>query len=302
LKAIRLKKFARTLLEEHRYLEVISYLRNELQTMPEGAARFPLLLVLADAQIVIGDLNGTLATLNEAEKLAVRQSDKDALAERKMRFSDLQALLPALDLPEELSDTTWTLTGTTETEEPPEPGALVTNSFFETDLRQVLTDLSMETGIPILCDNTVQGLVTYEAVDQPLKQVLTAILLPSGYTFSFRDGSYYVGSPKPQDPAFGLLSTTEVLTLTNIDAVEAISLLSDYFRPYVKASKTTNVVCITAPLATVDRIRSDLALLDQPPVQILIEVVVSEISTSALRKMGLDWWVAGTGDNPANGI
>lgn len=267
--------------------------------MPEGAARFPLLLVLADAQIAIGDLSGALETLKEAENLAVGQSDKKALAQRKMRFSDLKALLPPLHLPEEPSDTSLTLLDTLETEEPPGLELLVTNSFFETDLRQVLTDLSMETGIPILWDNTVQGLVTYEAVEQPLEGVLKAILLPAGYTFSFQDGTYFVGSSKPEDPTFALLSVTEVLTLSNIDAVEAINLLSDYFKPYVKASKSTNIVCISAPPATVERIRSDLALLDQLPVQILIEAVVTEISTSALRKMGLDWSISGVRENPA---
>lgn len=44
------EKFARALLEDQRYIEAISYLRNELQTMPEGVADFTLLLLLADAR------------------------------------------------------------------------------------------------------------------------------------------------------------------------------------------------------------------------------------------------------------
>jgi type II secretory pathway component GspD/PulD (secretin) len=171
---------------------------------------------------------------------------------------------------------------------------LITNSYFETDLRQVLTDLSMETSIPIIWDTTVQGLVTFDAIEQPLEEVLRSILLPTGYVFSFQQGTYFVGSPRPEGPAFALLSTTEVVPLSNIDATEAIELLSDFFEPYVKANPTGNAVCITAPQSFVERIRSDLAKIDEPPTQMLIDVVVSEISTDALRRMGLDWSMVGS--------
>jgi len=175
------------------------------------------------------------------------------------------------------------------TEKPSSP--LVSNSFFETDIRQVLTDLSMATGIPILWDATVQGLVTYEAKEQPLEGVLKAILFPAGYTFSYQDGIYYVGSMKPEDPAFGQLSKTDVVTLSNLNATEAIGLLSDYFKPFVKANNTTNMVCITAPQTVIGRIRDDLKALDAPPDQILIEVIITEIATDALHQMGLNWSV-----------
>lgn len=172
----------------------------------------------------------------------------------------------------------------------PAPQPLVTNSFFETDLRQVLGDLSQATGVPIRWDSTVQGLVTYEAKNQPLEDVLKAVLLPAGFAYKWEDGLYYVGSPKPGDPAFTILSTTEVMTLSSVDASEAVSLLSDNFKPFVKASSKSNVVCISAPPVIAERIRADLAELDQPPVQISLDVLVTEVSADALHKLGLDWW------------
>ena len=60
---------------------------------------------------------------------------------------------------------------------------------------------------------------------------------------------------------------------SDAEATEAIRLLSDFFQPYVKANTTGNVVCISAPQSFVERIRSDLAKIDEPPVQILIEFV-----------------------------
>jgi len=290
---------ARILLRQHRYPEAVAYTRTALQTLPPDSPRLPLILLLADAQMGIGDLSGARQTLMEGARQSTTASQKKAIEKRRARLSRLPSLptapFPAIDSLKLLPLPAETLA----VKVPTKPEIYITNSFFETDLRQVLTDLSVQAGVPIIWDATVQGLVTYEAKEQPLETVLKAILMPAGYSFSFQDGTYYVGSSNPKDPAFALLSSTEVVTLSNIDAPEAISLLSDFFEPYVKASKTTNTVCITAPLPIIERIRSDLAALDKPPAQILIEVVVCEFSVDALRKMGLDWSLTRSTGNPA---
>jgi len=289
-----LEEFVHSLLEDDRYAEAISYLKRDLETLPAGAPRLNRLLLLADCQLEITDLSGALATLTEAESLAAEPSAEKAVAKRKERLSELQALQPPPP-PEVTFGSQELLSDTGEVEKPPE--AWVSNSFFETDLRQVLTDIAMETGIPIIWDATVEGLVTYEAVDQPLETVLKAVLLPAGYAFRLQDGIYYVGSAGPDDPAFGLLSQTVVVTLSNIEATEAVSLLSDHFKPFLNASEKTNIVCVTAPPATLERILQDLEALDQPPLQILIEAVITEVSGVALRKMGLDWRLGHSSDN-----
>ncbi|MCK4410350.1 MAG: hypothetical protein KAW67_09700, partial [Candidatus Eisenbacteria sp.] len=254
-----------------------------------------MLLLLADAHMGIGDLDAAARTLAEAGTHSPGGPGNKAIAARISRLTELRHLVVAPSLSEAALDSAESQGDTTLVVEQQE--YLITNSFFETDLRQVLTDLSMETGIPIVWDTTVQGLVTFEAVDQPFGDVLRSILLPAGFVYSSQQGTYFVGSPKPDGPAFALLSTTEVVSLSNIDATEAIRLLSDFFEPYVKASVTDNTVCITAPQSFVERIRSDLAKIDEPPIQILIDVVVSEISTEALRKIGLDWSFHGTDGN-----
>lgn len=280
---------------DHRYVETISFLERELESKSSGAPSLTLRLLLVDAYLSVGNIDQASAAIAATELSALSPAARKAVDKRKVRLSELRALFMPPDSsidtlsspdspPDELS---------TEGKEE----ILVSNSYFETDLRQVLTDLSMETGIPILWDNTVQGLVTFEAVDKPLEDLLRSILLPAGYIYSLQKGTYFVGSPKPQDPAFGLLSMTEVISLSNIGAVEGIALLSDYFKPYVNASKTANTVCITAPPNIVERIRADLSQIDRPPTQILIEVVVTEISTDALRQIGIDWSLLGTSTN-----
>jgi type IV pilus assembly protein PilQ len=292
--------YARSLLSDHRYEEAASFLGRELETLPPGTPGLSLLLLLADAQMGIGDVDAAAQTLAEAASHAAGEPENNAIAARRSRLSEMRQLVVLPGLSEMAAESAESPVDTTLVVE--QQDYLITNSFFETDLRQVLTDLSMDTGIPIIWDATVEGLVTFDAVDQPLEDVLSSIVLPLGYVYSFQQGSYFVGSAKPEGPAFALLSITEVVSLSNIDATEAIGLLSDFFKPYVKASTTGNAVCITGPESFVERIRSDLAQIDSPPTQILIEVVVSEISTDALRKIGLDWSFLGTNDDETIGV
>jgi hypothetical protein len=287
-------QLAKTLLKDHRYIEAVSLLRNILDTQPLHQSRFELLLMLADGLMGLGDYDGAEDAIDKADRLAMLSEETEAVRRRR---SALTVLTFRTSMLEEVPDTVRTeVQAQVPEEERLEP--MVTNSFFETDIRQVLIDITMETGVPILWDATVEGLVTYEAEYQPLEEVLRAILFPLGYTYMYEDGTYYVGSVHIGDPAFGLLSETEVMTMANVEASEAIRLLSDFFEPYVKAYDAANVVCITAPPTMLGRIKDDLKALDVPPDQILIEVIFSEIATDALREMGLDWSLSGTTENP----
>ncbi len=168
----------------------------------------------------------------------------------------------------------------------------VTNSFYETDLRQALLDITMQTRIPIIWDETVEGTVTYEAVDSPVEEVLHDILFSTGYAYRYRRGAYYVGSSKVEDPSFYNLSETRTMMLSNTSAQEATGLLSEYFKPYVTATDQSNIVCITAPGQICDRILEDLKAIDRPRPQIEIEAMIIELSTTKLKEIGLNWqWI-----------
>ena len=179
---LRAEQLAQSLLSEHRFVEAISFLSRELEARPSDSPHSGLLLLLTDALLEIGNLDSAASILATAEIMAVDSLAKKAVAQRQSRLEELRRhLLPALestDSPEHSSDTSSEAKGQEH---------LITNSYFETDLRQVLTDLSLESGIPIIWDNTVQGLVTFEAADRPLDGLLRSILLPAGFVFSFQN-------------------------------------------------------------------------------------------------------------------
>jgi len=166
---------------------------------------------------------------------------------------------------------------------------LVTNYFYDTDLREALRDISAQTGINIISDDTVQGIVTLEVYDMPLEECLQRMLSPLGYTFRRKNGYYIVGAPHPQNPSFPLLTETTLYSPNYISADDIARLLSDYYAPYVKINGATNTVAITASPEMTESVLEDLARIDVAPRQVMIEAIVTEMSESAARTLGLDW-------------
>jgi len=165
----------------------------------------------------------------------------------------------------------------------------VSNVFYESELNQVLKEISEQVGIPIITDGTVSGQVTMEIKDLPLEECLKRILFPLGFSFKKLDNYYLVGSGKPDYPSFSLLSTCEIIRPNYLKAKDIFSLLSDFYKPYVKVNEEINALVITAPNQIIEKFKEDLKNIDKPPRQVLIEALVTEVSTDALKEFGINW-------------
>lgn len=166
---------------------------------------------------------------------------------------------------------------------------LVTNVFFDTFILDALSDLSMDSGIPILADSTVSGFVTVELFDTPLPLALEQVLLPAGYTYKWMDGYYLVGSARRDSPLFHLLSVTERVKLKHLHASDVPAMLSQVFRDLVRPDATTNSVIVSGEAAVVQRILDDIEKMDIPPYQIQIDALITEVNEQGRRSLGLDW-------------
>ncbi len=200
---------------------------------------------------------------------------------------------------------------------------LITNVFSETDLRQALSDISAQTGVNILADATVQGVVSADIKDMELERALTMLLMSGGFTFAKMDGFYLVGLPDPANPNFSLLTKTEYFPLKHTAPQVVISLLSQPYGRYLSAVSATPQtmsrrdqqsgtnrnntsqgssisgtvpglpdlygVVITAPPGLISRIKADITALDYAPTQIMLDAVVVELNEDALKDLGIDW-------------
>lgn len=166
---------------------------------------------------------------------------------------------------------------------------LITLNLIESDLREALVEISMMTEIPIVMDETVEGIVTSNIVEQPLSVALKMILSTGNFAHKIKEEYILVGSARPDNPTIYELSETCVYKPENMKPLEIVELLSPYYRQYVTYSKTSRHLTITAPQNIAKRLERDILKLDFPPEQVLLEVNIVEVSSNALRIMGIDW-------------
>jgi type IV pilus assembly protein PilQ len=176
---------------------------------------------------------------------------------------------------------------------------LISNMFYESDLREALRDVSIQAGVSIITDETVGGFVTMEIVDLPLEETLRRLLAPGGFTFKKMDGYYLVGAPYPDNPSFALLTVTERIRPNYLKAMEVPALVSDFYKPFLKVDNATNILVISASPEIISRLKEDLAEIDVPPIQVMIEALVTEFSSDLMRNIGIDWRVIGRGPDYA---
>ena len=171
---------------------------------------------------------------------------------------------------------------------------LITNVFYENDMREVLAAISAQTGINIVADQTVYGFVTLELTDVPFEEALRRVLSPLGFTFRRMVGYYLVGAAYPDNPSFPLLSVTERVVPNYLKAANVPGLLSSFYQPFLRFDTEANALIITASPEILQRIKQDLAQIDVPPRQVMIEALVTEFSSEARKSLGMDAGWLGT--------
>jgi len=166
----------------------------------------------------------------------------------------------------------------------------VTNSFFETNLRDALNEVSQQVDIPFLMDESIQGTVTVKLKDTPLDRALDMLLVAGGFDYVENDHYILIGFPQSSSPLFKRLSVTKVLHPVYVLPTQIQELLSADYKSFVKFSDDTNTIVITAQKELLSRITADIAAIDQRPAQMKLEVLIADITNSAKRKMGRDLW------------
>lgn len=172
---------------------------------------------------------------------------------------------------------------------------LVSNIYYDTYILDALSDIAIQAGIPIIADSTASGFVTTEFQDLPLEAALSRICVPLGLTYRYMpEGYYLVGAADLKNPAFGLLSETEVFKTSYLKAETVARLLSDYYKSFVKVDPTLNTLVVTGSPEMLARISSDIARIDTPIRQVMLEVLIIELTDDARKALGTEWQWQGT--------
>jgi len=73
--------------------------------------------------------------------------------------------------------------------------------------------------------------------------------------------------------------------LRYVKADAAAKLLSDFFTPNVKVSPVDNMIVITGTQSVIDRVKADIAKIDKPSPQVLMEALVLEVTADAGKSL-----------------
>jgi len=165
----------------------------------------------------------------------------------------------------------------------------INNTFFDTEIRDVLQTIATMAGVVIIPDEMVAGTVTAVLENVPLDTALDIVLAGTPYIVKKTPYYYLVASPKVEDPSFLAVSETRRVKLNYIPANTAIQLLSPAFRSYVQAETGTHTMLITAPARLLNRVISDLKEMDRMPRQIMLDARIVVMEKSNLLNLGVEW-------------
>jgi Flp pilus assembly secretin CpaC/Tol biopolymer transport system component len=93
-------------------------------------------------------------------------------------------------------------------------------------------------------------------------------------------------------PALGDNVITETIRPLHMTADEAMESLSPEFTQYMTKNVSRNLLLFKGPLEVLNEIRRDLAKIDTPSPQILVDLLAVELADEANRSLGLDWTYA----------
>jgi type II secretory pathway component HofQ len=167
---------------------------------------------------------------------------------------------------------------------------LVTATFFESDLREALSEVSLRTKVNITVDNNVNGTISLELKDVPLEDALYMMLVGGGYTFRKIKDFYLVGLPNLKNPVFTELTETGVYHFQNVQGNSIKTLIPEPYSPYVKVDTEKNMATAIAPPTILRRILDDLAKIDGPKRerQFRIKALVTEVQNQVLKEWGMN--------------
>lgn len=175
--------------------------------------------------------------------------------------------------------------------DPPEDLPLVSNIFYETDLRQALGDLSAQTGVVVVAAAEVSGYISCEFEEVPLDEALDIMLAGTGFAANWTGDFFFVASNQPTSPSFWQVGEPKRIPLKYLAAPSAQQMLPATLRPYVVPDPAGHCLSVFAPGQVIEKIESVLAEIDLPPRQIMLEARVVLLQKSGTARLGAtyDW-------------
>jgi len=155
------------------------------------------------------------------------------------------------------------------------------------DAQKLFTTLAEKTGLQVIVDDTVKRQITVNLTNLKPEDALNAIVSVSGLSSLKLKDVWLISEGIPSGPSSYLLSDIDSIRTKYVDAAAAKSLLPVFLQDYVKVDADQNSVVLSAPAPVLEKFRGDITRFDVPAIQILFDVLMVEMSDTALDQLNL---------------
>lgn len=161
--------------------------------------------------------------------------------------------------------------------------------FYQTDIRDALSQFAMQEGITIIYSPSLTGFITIELYNTTIEKALDYMLLPLGYYWKKIDNIYFVGTANPNDPNFSLISNKYIIKLSYVTFENVSNALPNVLKNYIYPTASKNELLINAPPKIASQIAEIINLIDKKSHIAEIKIKLYEIDEEDLRKFGVEF-------------
>ncbi|MBW3636324.1 MAG: hypothetical protein KY445_07650 [Armatimonadetes bacterium] len=155
------------------------------------------------------------------------------------------------------------------------------------DAPELLTAIAARAGLKLVVDETVSRRVTISVKDKNAREIISSIAGAYGLASADVEGVTLISEGIPRSPSSYLLSDIDQISTKYVDAANARNLLPVFLQDYVKVNSEQNAVVLSAPAEVLRKFRADIAGFDIPASQILVDLLLVELTDSGVEQLNL---------------
>jgi type IV pilus assembly protein PilQ len=164
---------------------------------------------------------------------------------------------------------------------------LVSLDAADADLPRVLQILAERGGFNLITGPGVStGRISVRMKDVPVEQAVNLVVRAAGLAYERIGNSILVADPKSLKEETGLSSY--VVELKYADATEVRAALTDLVQNAQVDKGGNRLIVVTSP-RVISEIEEIVRVMDAPTRQVMLEARIVEVSTDALKRLGVDW-------------
>jgi type II secretory pathway component GspD/PulD (secretin) len=158
-----------------------------------------------------------------------------------------------------------------------------------TDAQELFTAIAGRANLRLVIDDTVSRRITVNMTGKPARVIVNDIASAYGLSIADVEGVTMISEGIPRSPSSYLLSDIDSIPTKYVNAANARNLLPVFLQDYVKVNSEQNAVVLSAPTEVLGKFREDIAQFDIPASQILVELLLVELTDTSARELGLNF-------------